>query len=641
MSNSQHDFSQVVHTPDPRSLAAEWAVWLRRHSNGPSQPNNTPFVSPQSTQTITQAVPPSMIGFPRVDMPFGDGEEADHTFRYIGNPLSVPTPILNARLGRAQDVPYPTFSPPQESGFYAPSDQSSARCPTLPVEELAAQGNSRLAFSSTRETLGARTRLQYTGSLERPPHGWSARQDPSTQATLYMPSHATHFPDEQYIMVSTPGSASRSDMLHSEMFRPKENPLHSYEPPTSRAGESRVATPAPHAVHTDMDHAAPMTYSLGYSTHPHRNTMRHRPVPNRNATNSSAFGWQSPPALPQSSQSVAEMPNAVPIVNLCYGIMPGLPHDGLDTMAVDDVSLGMGQHLVEEDLPPAYIPPWERAEYLQSPENLSVRVEQQVIQNLQQGLDAISTRQASTLVCRQLDWRRRSSHRYGSASEALTATSGELIQQEPNQLPSQQRRLPDRIFHGSRRRAASRIHRTGYEASVAMSANPVASSQRRRRPQQAQLHHFTTVPAADMSDTPDCSICHDPYDDDEHPAIRLDETACTHVFGRPCLQEWVNSRMQNAHRCPSCRQSLSGALSEPPRANAPAPEATFDVGAHAERVEALLLGHHTGNRRRTADAMLSQPTSNTTYPDPVATRHMTGYEYSSNLLATMRSLHHE
>ena len=81
-----------------------------------------------------------------------------------------------------------------------------------------------------------------------------------------------------------------------------------------------------------------------------------------------------------------------------------------------------------------------------------------------------------------------------------------------------------------------------------------------RAPPPAQIQHFSTLSATDSSHDRDCPICQDPYDDDGHSAIQLQNVACTHVFGLSCLQEWVNSGMQNSHRCPSCRQSLAGAL---------------------------------------------------------------------------------
>lgn len=83
------------------------------------------------------------------------------------------------------------------------------------------------------------------------------------------------------------------------------------------------------------------------------------------------------------------------------------------------------------------------------------------------------------------------------------------------------------------------------------------------RPPPAQVQQFTTLLAADTSHDVECPICQEPYDDDEHPAIQLKNVACTHIFGRGCLQEWCNSGMENAHKCPSCRQSLDGALDIP------------------------------------------------------------------------------
>ncbi|KAH8712107.1 hypothetical protein GQ44DRAFT_776303 [Phaeosphaeriaceae sp. PMI808] len=80
------------------------------------------------------------------------------------------------------------------------------------------------------------------------------------------------------------------------------------------------------------------------------------------------------------------------------------------------------------------------------------------------------------------------------------------------------------------------------------------------RPLPAKLQFFRTLPATDPSLDPECPICHIEYNDTDHPAIRPRHVACTHVFGRDCLQAWINSGMCNAHRCPSCRQTLAGAL---------------------------------------------------------------------------------
>jgi hypothetical protein len=73
------------------------------------------------------------------------------------------------------------------------------------------------------------------------------------------------------------------------------------------------------------------------------------------------------------------------------------------------------------------------------------------------------------------------------------------------------------------------------------------------------IEHFTALPNDESSDT-DCMICQEPYDNNEHAAIQLQNVTCTHIFGRACLQKWVNGGLTNAHRCPSCRQDISGAL---------------------------------------------------------------------------------
>jgi hypothetical protein len=79
-------------------------------------------------------------------------------------------------------------------------------------------------------------------------------------------------------------------------------------------------------------------------------------------------------------------------------------------------------------------------------------------------------------------------------------------------------------------------------------------------PPPAHIEHFTALPTDNTSTAADCIICQEPYDNNEHAAIQLRNVTCTHIFGRACLQKWVNSRMANAHRCPSCRQDISGAF---------------------------------------------------------------------------------
>jgi hypothetical protein len=90
-------------------------------------------------------------------------------------------------------------------------------------------------------------------------------------------------------------------------------------------------------------------------------------------------------------------------------------------------------------------------------------------------------------------------------------------------------------------------------------------------PPRAQIQYFATLSTSGATHDPECPICQEDYDDDGHTAIRLQNVPCDHVFGLGCLQEWVNSGMTNAHHCPSCRQSIAGALSksEPPRAYVP------------------------------------------------------------------------
>jgi hypothetical protein len=94
----------------------------------------------------------------------------------------------------------------------------------------------------------------------------------------------------------------------------------------------------------------------------------------------------------------------------------------------------------------------------------------------------------------------------------------------------------------------------------------------RRRSPPAEIVRYTTLSASDLANAsdPECPICQDSYDGDQHIAIKLLTTPCAHVFGLSCLQEWVNSGMNNAHRCPTCRQSIASALSAPlvrPREN--------------------------------------------------------------------------
>jgi hypothetical protein len=117
-----------------------------------------------------------------------------------------------------------------------------------------------------------------------------------------------------------------------------------------------------------------------------------------------------------------------------------------------------------------------------------------------------------------------------------------------------------------------------------------------RAPLPAQIEHFTTLPANNPAFEPECVICQEPYDDKDHAANQLQKVNCTHVFGRSCLQQWVNSGMGNAHRCPSCRQDISGALALTvpaaplPTGNGTAiPTGSPASGAHAAEIDRLML----------------------------------------------------
>ncbi|KAH7093675.1 hypothetical protein FB567DRAFT_545006 [Paraphoma chrysanthemicola] len=114
----------------------------------------------------------------------------------------------------------------------------------------------------------------------------------------------------------------------------------------------------------------------------------------------------------------------------------------------------------------------------------------------------------------------------------------------------------------------------------------------RVRPPRAQIEHYTPLTPSEVSEDPECSICQNLYDED-HTAIRLQNVSCTHVFCLDCLQKWVNSGMANAHHCPSCRQSISGAVArqEPRRVAFPAEMAgTLPPGLAPELTSGRPLG---------------------------------------------------
>jgi hypothetical protein len=125
---------------------------------------------------------------------------------------------------------------------------------------------------------------------------------------------------------------------------------------------------------------------------------------------------------------------------------------------------------------------------------------------------------------------------------------------------------PPQPSNGANHRALTEAHILAHRAAVAeahIRGQHIAA--KNRKPPAAKIQHCTVISAADPSHDPECPICQDSYDDNAHVAIKLLKTACDHVFGRNCLQQWVNSGMDNAHRCPNCRQSIAPALSLPAR----------------------------------------------------------------------------
>ncbi|KAI4910565.1 hypothetical protein J4E85_011382 [Alternaria conjuncta] len=79
-------------------------------------------------------------------------------------------------------------------------------------------------------------------------------------------------------------------------------------------------------------------------------------------------------------------------------------------------------------------------------------------------------------------------------------------------------------------------------------------------PPPATIERYIVLSASETLHDSECPICQGDYDEDQHVAIKLLGTHCSHVFGRDCLQFWVNSGMQKAHYCPICRQCIRGAL---------------------------------------------------------------------------------
>ncbi|KAH6621787.1 hypothetical protein C7974DRAFT_397141 [Boeremia exigua] len=59
----------------------------------------------------------------------------------------------------------------------------------------------------------------------------------------------------------------------------------------------------------------------------------------------------------------------------------------------------------------------------------------------------------------------------------------------------------------------------------------------------------------DLSDGDECCICFDPYDNNAHQPVGVTSNSeCDHVFGRQCLESWLDSTCPNKNTCPVCRR---------------------------------------------------------------------------------------
>ena len=60
-----------------------------------------------------------------------------------------------------------------------------------------------------------------------------------------------------------------------------------------------------------------------------------------------------------------------------------------------------------------------------------------------------------------------------------------------------------------------------------------------------------------------CFICLEPFDA-AHPPTRLNAMSdpCKHIFGAPCLREWVMTASENSDSCPVCRTKMFTYISD-------------------------------------------------------------------------------
>jgi hypothetical protein len=64
--------------------------------------------------------------------------------------------------------------------------------------------------------------------------------------------------------------------------------------------------------------------------------------------------------------------------------------------------------------------------------------------------------------------------------------------------------------------------------------------------------NITHLTSSDPLSKGDCSICRESYDTDDPPIQITNISACTHVFGRKCLERWLSEN----NTCPMCRATL-------------------------------------------------------------------------------------
>ena len=128
-------------------------------------------------------------------------------------------------------------------------------------------------------------------------------------------------------------------------------------------------------------------------------------------------------------------------------------------------------------------------------------------------------------------------------------------------------------------------------------ASPPRDAERSYTPGNYVRLQFIDVLEPSERPEPDCPICREPYNTTDHAAVRMQNVGCDHVFGRDCLEEWVNSRMPNSHRCPSCRRDLDPALRPEDRHRSRFPREILEAQAHRAR---LAVAEAT---RRTRESM--------------------------------------